>query len=107
VFLSCRTVRQLAYEIVAKFLERCDLDLPHTSDPIVADRGGKDADRAPEGDARRCEVSVSDLDGAICVAAKIAIEVGDLVRVRVLLDLLDAEPRAEPAVALARWKSPG
>jgi hypothetical protein len=43
------------------------------------------------------------LDEAVRIAAKLAIDAGDLTRVRALLDLLEAEPRKAPfAIPKAR-----
>ena len=67
-----------------------------TSVPIVAKRREDDADRATQDDSRRREVSAStpmSPDEAIRVAAKLAIDAGDLTRARALLDLLDVERR--------------
>jgi hypothetical protein len=64
--------------------------------PIVAKRREDDADRATKDDARRREVSAStpmSADEAIRLAAKLAIDAGDLARARALLDLLDVERR--------------
>ena len=70
----------------------------------VAKRRENDADRATKDDARRREVSAStpmSPDEAIRVAAKLAIDAGDLTRARALLDLLDVESRIAP-IAHAR-----
>jgi hypothetical protein len=86
-----------------------------TSAPEVADRGVDDAEDATQGDARPPEVSASaapsrdapsplHTDQAIRTAAKLAIDAGDLARARVLLDLLDARPRAAAVLMLATRK---
>jgi hypothetical protein len=77
--------------------------------PIVAKRREDDADRATQGDARRREVSAStpvSADEAIRVAAKLAIDAGDLTRARALLALLDVERRTAPVTILGPRKSP-
>jgi hypothetical protein len=77
--------------------------------PIVVKRRQDDADRATQDDAKRREVSAStpmSPDEAIRVAAKLAIDAGDLARAHALLDLLDIELRREPVALLARRKSP-
>jgi hypothetical protein len=63
----------------------------------VAKRRENDADRATQDDAKRREVSAStpmSPDEAIRVAAKVAIDAGDLQRARALLDLLDVAAHA-------------
>jgi hypothetical protein len=63
-----------------------------TSVRNVAKHREDDADLATQDDAKRREVSASmpmSADEAIRVAAKIAIDAGDLARARALLDLLD------------------
>jgi hypothetical protein len=68
-----------------------------TYGPIVAKRRVNDADRATLDDATQREVSAlkpMSVDEVIRVAAKMAIDAGDLTRARALLDLLDAAPIA-------------
>jgi len=75
----------------------------------VANSGEDDVDRATKDHARRRGVSAStpmSADEAIRVAAKLAIDAGDLTRARALLDLLDVELRRGPVALLARRKSP-
>jgi hypothetical protein len=63
--------------------------------PSVADGRENGADRAAQDDSRQREVSAptpARLDEALRVAAKLAIDAGDLARVRALLDLLEVEP---------------
>jgi hypothetical protein len=75
----------------------------------VVKRRENDADRATQHDAKRREVSAStsmSADEAIRVAAKLAIDAGDLTRARALLDWLDVELRRAPVALLARGKSP-
>ncbi len=60
-------------------------------------------ERRGSGDERRREVSATpflDLDRAIRVAAKLAIDAGDLERARALLALLDAKLRSSPVHVL-------
>jgi hypothetical protein len=66
---------------------------------IVAKRREDDADLATQDDERRREVSAStpmSVDEAMRVAAKLAIDAGDLTRARALLDLLEAAPLTAP-----------
>jgi hypothetical protein len=75
----------------------------------VVKRRENDADRATKDDATRREVSAFEpmsADEAIRVAAKLAIDTGDLARARALLDLLDIERRMAPVAILATRKSP-
>jgi hypothetical protein len=74
----------------------------------VAKRREDDADRATQDDTKRREVSALTRmsgDDAIGVAAKLAIDAGDLPRARALLDLLDVAGRVSPVAILASRKS--
>jgi hypothetical protein len=65
----------------------------------VAKRREEDADCATQDDERRREVSAfkpMSVDEAIRVAAKLAIDAGDLTRARALLELLDVERQTAP-----------
>jgi hypothetical protein len=76
-----------------------------TSARSVADRRGNDADPTTQGDAKQREVSASpslDTDDAIRVAAKLAIDAGDIGRARALLDALDAKPKPATVLSLAK-----
>jgi hypothetical protein len=77
---------------------------PSTSASSVADRRAEDLDRSTGDDAKRPDVSASaplDTDDAIRTAAKLAIDAGDVVRARALLDLLDAKPKTAAVLTLA------
>ena len=79
-----------------------------TSVRRVVKRREDDADRATKDDVKRREVSAlkpMNADEAIRVAAKLAIDAGDLTRARALLDLLDVEQRAAPVAILTPRKS--
>jgi hypothetical protein len=65
--------------------------------PDVVERRENDAENVTQEDARRREVSASaptSTDEAVRLAAKLAIDAGDLGRARALLDLLEAKPRS-------------
>jgi hypothetical protein len=71
-------------------------------------RRENDADRATQDDSRRREVSAltpMSADEAIRVAAKLAIDAGDLCRARGVLDLLGVAGRVSPVAILASRKS--
>jgi hypothetical protein len=75
-----------------------------TSVPSVADRREDDGENTAPDDAERRMVSASaprDTDEAIRVAAKLALDAGDLRRARALIDLLDSELRNPPVLTLA------
>jgi hypothetical protein len=75
----------------------------------VANSREEDADRATKDDATRREVLAStamSADEAVRVAAKLAIDAGDLSRARALLDLLDTGRRIAPVAILTPKKSP-
>jgi hypothetical protein len=89
-------------------VEAPGIEPPNTYVPIVAKRRENDADRATKDDAKRREVSASmpmSPDEAIRVAAKLAIDAGDLSRARALLDLLDVERPAALVATLPARKS--
>jgi len=91
-----------------KRVEAPGIEARATSARNVGKRRENDANLATKDDARRQEVSASTpmgADEAIRVAAKLAIDTGDLVRTRALLDLLDVEPRFAPVVPFAARKS--
>jgi hypothetical protein len=75
----------------------------------VVDRRVDDAKDTTRDDERRRKVSAlsEDTDEAIRIAAKLAIDAGDLTRARALLELLDAKPNAMTALALVRGKGGG
>jgi hypothetical protein len=96
-------------------VEAPGIESPDTSKPIVVDRCENDPDRATETDAKPRDGSAladappgrttTDTDAAIRVAAKVAIEAGELARAHALLDLLAAKPAvAAPVIALAARK---
>jgi hypothetical protein len=87
-------------------VEAPGIETPETSGATGVDRRRSDADRATQDDSKRREVlaSAHDVDAAIRGAAKVAIDAGDLVRARALLDLLDAKPPAESVLTLAGRK---
>jgi len=109
--------RQVTHAIAHKIskllmilVEAPGIEPPATYVPIVAKRRVDDADRATKDDERRREVSAStpmSPDEAIRVAAKLAIDAGDLTRARALLDLLEVERPAVPVATLAARKSAG
>jgi hypothetical protein len=70
---------------------------------VVAEGRANDEDSATKGGATPPAVSASpaDTDEAIRAAAKLAVDAGDTKRARVLLDLLDAKPKAAPVLTLA------
>jgi hypothetical protein len=76
--------------------------------PIVAKRREDDADRATKDDVKRREVSAlvpMNVDEAIRVATKLAIDAGDFVRARALLDLLDVDEVPASVARLTLRKS--
>jgi hypothetical protein len=90
-------------------VEAPGIEPPATSVPRVAERREDDADRTTQDDSKRREVSASTAtssDEAIRVAAKLAIDAGELDRARALLDLLDLERRRPPVAVVAARKSP-
>jgi hypothetical protein len=88
-------------------VEAPGIEPPYPYVPIVAKRRENDADLATQDDAKRREVSASTPmsgDEAIRVAAKLAIDAGDLTRARALLDLLEDTRRTTPVTLLASKK---
>jgi hypothetical protein len=88
-------------------VELTGIEADATSAPIVVDRCEDDADHATRGDAAQRGVSAlgpATPDDAIHLAAKLAIDGGDLARARALLDLLDTKPHSAPLLALATRK---
>jgi hypothetical protein len=87
---------------------RPGLEPPDTSAPRVADRRVDDVAQATRDDSKQREVSAStpwSADEAIRLAAKLAIDAGDLTRAHALLDLLDVERRTVPVAIFAPRKS--
>ena len=96
-------------QLLGTFVEAPGIEPRDTCVPIVAKRREHDVDRATQDDARRREVSAStpmSSDDAIRVAAKLAIDAGDLTRARALLDFLDVERRIARVAILTPRKSP-
>ena len=88
-------------------MEAPGIEPPATSARNVAKGRENDADRATKDDAKRREVSASmpmTVDEAIRIATKLAIDAGNFIRARALLDLLDVG-RSAPIAILTRRKS--
>ena len=80
-------------------VEAPGIEPPGPSVPIVAKGREDDADRATQVDSRQREVSAlapMSPDEAIRLAAKLAIDAGDVARARALLDLLESSGRQRP-----------
>jgi hypothetical protein len=90
-------------------VEAPGIERPATYVRSVVKRGENDADLATQDDAKQRQVSAltrMSADEAIRVAAKLAIDAGELTRARALLDLLDGERRTAPVAILTPRKSP-
>jgi hypothetical protein len=88
-------------------VELTRIESAQTYAPMVVNRRLDDANETPRDDQRRRKVSAFgpvSTDDAIRLAAKVAIDRGDLARARALLDLLDARSRPMSVLTIASRK---